>query len=251
MPRTASARRTTALSGSAGPRLDWGTIALLVVTYVVVAFTWDTVFVTPLKLLVVLLHEISHGLAAVATGGRIVEIQIQQGEAGHAVTMGGNGFLIYSAGYLGSLVFGVLLLVASTRTKVEKPVAALLGLLLLVVAVRFVPWGDNTFGKVFAFGTGALFIGLAALPRVCATVALRVVAVTSCLYVLLDIKSDVLDRPGGDSDAARLAELTGVPSLVWGLLWIAVSVAVTAYAAYVAVTGKPRADGVESPPVTL
>ena len=35
---------------------------------------WDTFVVYPFRLFVVFLHEISHGLAAVATGGRIVSI---------------------------------------------------------------------------------------------------------------------------------------------------------------------------------
>jgi hypothetical protein len=37
-------------------------------------FLWDTWLVTPLKLFVVMLHEVSHGLAAVATGGSIDRI---------------------------------------------------------------------------------------------------------------------------------------------------------------------------------
>ena len=39
-------------------------------------FLWDTWLVTPLKLFVVLLHEISHGLMAVATGGAIEKIVV-------------------------------------------------------------------------------------------------------------------------------------------------------------------------------
>ena len=41
----------------------------LLLAAVVYAF-WSTVYVWPLRLFVVLLHEVSHGLAAVATGGR-------------------------------------------------------------------------------------------------------------------------------------------------------------------------------------
>ena len=40
---------------------------------------------------------------------------------------------------------------------------------------------------------------------------------------MLDIKSDILDRPELRSDARMLAELTGVPTLVWGGLWIAIA----------------------------
>ena len=47
---------------------------------------------------------------------------------------------------------------------------------------------------------------------------------TSCLYAIYDIKSDVLDRPHLRSDARMLAEHTGVPTEVWGVIWIALAV---------------------------
>jgi hypothetical protein len=49
---------------------------------------------------------------------------------------------------------------------------------------------------------------------------------TSCLYAVLDIKSDILDRPELRSDARMLAEMTGVPTVVWGGLWIAAALLV-------------------------
>ena len=41
---------------------------------------WDTVVAYPFRVFVVLLHEISHGLAAVLTGGRIVSIGLSVDE---------------------------------------------------------------------------------------------------------------------------------------------------------------------------
>ncbi len=53
---------------------------------------------------------------------------------------------------------------------------------------------------------------------------LKVIGLTSCLYAVLDIKSDVLDRPYLRSDARMLAELTHLPTIFWGLLWITIAV---------------------------
>jgi hypothetical protein len=44
---------------------------------------------------------------------------------------------------------------------------------------------------------------------------------------VLDIKSDVLERPELRSDAFMLAELTGIPTVVWGFLWISAALAVS------------------------
>src|SRR6266568_1272516 len=73
---------------------------------------WDTFVVYPFRVFVVFLHEISHGIAALVTGGRILAIGLTFDEGGVCVTDGGNRFLILNAGYLGSLFWGVLLLVA-------------------------------------------------------------------------------------------------------------------------------------------
>lgn len=247
--RAAPAPRVAGANGGGAPdmpartrtaSLDWKGLLVLVGIYLVVAFLWNTPWVLPLKLFVVLLHEMSHGIAAVLTGGRILEMQVNWNEGGHCVTAGGIPFFVVSAGYLGSLLFGVTLLLVGTRTRASPWVAALLGALVAVMAFRFIPlW---TFGKWFALGAGMALASLAVLPPVASEVALRVIGVTSCLYVLLDIKSDVLDQDHPQSDASALAQMTAVPAVVWGLLWIGTSVVVTVLAAKWAVTGaKPRA----------
>lgn len=229
-----------------GGRFDWRALVLLLVIYVGVVLLWETQWVYPLKLVVVLLHEIGHGAAALLTGGRVLEIQVAQGEAGHCVTQGGNGPVIYSAGYLGSLFFGVLLLLLATRTRAEQPVAALLGVLLIGVALVLIPWEHNRFGKTFGVLTGGLLVALAVMPRIWSASALRLVAVTSCLYAIVDIKSDVLDRPGADSDATRLAAVTDLSATTWGIAWILLSLIVTSGAFWLAVTAPPPGKGVDS-----
>jgi hypothetical protein len=224
-----------------GLQFDWRGFLILCGIWLVVVLLWNTVWVLPLKLFVVLLHELSHGIAALVTGGSIVELQVTGNEAGHCVTRGGVAFVVVSAGYLGSLAFGVVLLLVGTRTRASPYVAALLGALIVLVAFRFMPgW---TFGKGFAGLTGVALAVTALLPSIVPEIALRVIGVTSCLYVFLDIKHDVLDRDHPQSDASQLADMTGVPGVVWGLLWIGVSIVVTVLAAKWAVTGARAAQG--------
>jgi len=225
-------------SAAARPfRYDWKGFLLLCGIYLVVVFLWRTPWVLPLKLLVVLFHELSHGIAAVLTGGRIAEIQVSPDQGGHCVTAGGVPVVVVSAGYLGSLFFGVMLLLTATRTRVSPVVAGLLGAALAFVALRFMPAGSS--GQWIAGLWGIAFVVLAVLPRPASELALRIVAVTSCLYAILDIKSDVLDQDHPASDASQLAKLTGVPAFLWGVFWIGISVVVTAIAAKRAITGPP------------
>jgi hypothetical protein len=101
-------------------RFDWTGFVVLCLIYLGLAFLWNTGWVYPLKLFVVLLHESSHGLMALATGGSIVEIRVYPHQAGLTQTLGGNKFLILSAGYLGSLFFGVSILLVATRTRLSR-----------------------------------------------------------------------------------------------------------------------------------
>ena len=50
--------------------------------------------------------------------------------------------------------------------------------------------------------------------------SVRTVGLFSVLYALLDIRDDVFGAPAGAvTDATMLAQHTGVPSLVWGVVW--------------------------------
>ena len=199
----------------------------LLVVVVLIVLLWDTWIVYPLKILVVFFHELSHGLAAVLTGGSIERIELQAAEGGMAVTRGGSRFVILSAGYLGSLLLGGLLLVAAARSRHDRRILAGLGVVLLGVTLLFVrPWFG--FGMLFGLTTGAALLAAARLlGSAAADILLKVIGLTSCLYAVLDIKSDVLDRSELQSDARMLAELTGLPTVVWGLIWIVVAVLAT------------------------
>ena len=97
---------------------------------------------------------------------------------------------------------------------------AVLGVGLVAVTVLYVPAG---FGLLFglAFGAGLILSARFLSDQVNALI-LTGLGLTSCLYAILDIKSDVIDRPQLTSDAQMLFELTGVHTIVWGLLWIAI-----------------------------
>lgn len=209
----------------AGVRTDYRKVAVLAALIVAIAALWNTWAVYPLRLLVVFFHELSHGVAAMLTGGAIVEIRMNAREGGQCLTRGGVPFIVISAGYLGSLVWGGAILLLSTRTKPSPIIIELLGVLLLIVTLV---WVRPVLGFGFGFGllAGLVLVAMAYFfkPVVHETL-LAAIGLTSVLYAVLDIKSDILDRPHAISDAVLLAEHTGIPAIVWGLLWFGVSMA--------------------------
>ncbi|MYI07302.1 MAG: M50 family metallopeptidase [Gemmatimonadetes bacterium] len=190
---------------------------------------WNTPVVYPLKIFVVMLHEISHGIASVATGGSIEKIVLDPYQGGACYCGGGNAFLTLSAGYLGSLVWGLVLLAATNSRRIPtKTLVFGVGALVVLLTALYV---RNGFGLAFGLAFGAtLMIAGRKLGPAASRILMTALGLTSCLYAILDIKSDVLDRPHLESDAAMLAELTGVPTMTWGVIWIAIAVVVSALA---------------------
>ena len=185
---------------------------------------WPTVWVYPLKMFVVLLHEASHAMAAIASGGTVQRILLDPREGGAAYALGGNSFLMLSSGYLGSLVWGLGLMFVGLRTPARARIATyVLGAFILALSILFVRGG---FGFAFGIISALVLLGAARLlPARALSIMLTVLGLTSALYALLDIRSDVLQRPNLQSDAYMLGELTGIPTLVWGGLWVMLGLA--------------------------
>ena len=196
---------------------------LLVILAVVFAL-WQTPVIVPLKLLIVFLHELSHAAMTLATGGEVLSLEVSARQGGAVWSAGGNRFLILSAGYLGSLLIGVGLLLAALKTRADRAVMAGLGVVMLAVAVLYV---RSAFALAFTVGTGLAMVAAARfLPRAANDLALRVIGLTSMAYVPYDIFSDTIARSGLQSDARMLAEEFGGATVMWGALWLVVSVVV-------------------------
>lgn len=198
-------------------RVDTASVGLLV-AFAVAWWFWDAWWLFPLRMLVVAAHEASHALTALATGGEVIEVGLDIREGGHALTRGGLPLLVLNAGYLGSLLWGVALLVLTRTRAGARGMALLLGLGLGAMALAWVrPLLSFGFAYAVVAGASLVVLGLRAGEGLTRLV-LRGVGVFSVLYAFLDVRDDVF-LSDGLSDAALLAQATGVPALVWGVVW--------------------------------
>lgn len=187
-------------------------------------FFWDSIVLYPVKLFVVLLHELSHAAAALLTGGSIVEIQIDSRIGGHAITQGGWSWVIVSAGYTGSMLLGGAILLLSLRDRAVPVVAIATGIVVLLVTILFV---RNPFGLIFGLLFGVALLAAARwLPAQWLALLVQYLGATSCLYALVDVKEDLLTLQDRVTDASILAGMTGIPAIVWGVLWSTLSLIV-------------------------
>ncbi|WP_428539346.1 M50 family metallopeptidase [Profundibacter sp.] len=170
---------------------------MLVIT-VAILLLWFTPVIIPLKILIVFFHELSHALAAWLTGGSVDSISISPQMGGTTVTRGGNVFLQMSAGYLGSLLIGVLLFLGAVRSHADRIMMAGLGVVMLLIAALYIRDG---FALAFIVGGGVLMLVAARfLSRDVNDLVLRVVGLTSMIYVPMDIFSDTIARSELRSD---------------------------------------------------
>ncbi len=213
---------------------DFSALTGLLLLFAISVLFWDTIYLYPIKIFVVILHEISHGMAAVLTGGHIDRIEINAAIGGVCWTSGGHRGIILSAGYLGSMLWGSLILFIAAKTKYDNILGIFIGGGLILIALFFI---RNFFGFLFTMVLGLLMIILCVRSNnTVADFLMKFIGMTSALYVIIDIKSDLIDRTvdgnalysGMKSDAFALAEYLGFPqlSVFIGSVWMIIAILV-------------------------
>jgi len=202
-------------------------LPLLALTATIIAL-WSTPMLLPLKTLVVFFHELSHLLMVLLTGGSPEALTLTPHQGGSVLARGGNRFLILSAGYLGSLLIGLGVFLAALNSRADRWVTAMIGFTMLWVATFYV---RDLFALVFCLGAGLVLLAVSRwLAHEASDFLLRLIGLTSMIYVPLDIFSDTLLRSDLRSDARMLAEEFGGPTMFWGGLWFIISLGVVALA---------------------
>lgn len=202
----------------------WQLALLLILIFAL----WQTPVALPLKILVVFFHEFSHAITSILTGGEVISLSVSADQGGMVLSRGGNRFLTLTTGYLGSLLIGLVLLISALRTRWDRYVVMVCGTCLILVALLYV---RDTFAFGFTTISGLLMIGIGwFLSHGVNDMLLRIIGLSSMIYVPYDILSDTILRSGARSDARMLAEEFGGTTVVWGGLWFALGLAVIFFA---------------------
>lgn len=173
------------------------------------------------------LHELSHALAALATGGRVDRILVHGDGSGVALVAGGNLLLVASAGYVGSAMLGGLMIVYGNH---ERSARNVLWATAAALAISMLIWVR---GDLIGILSGLMWIGACALAAknlrertLIFTVqllgTLQCVAAFRSLFDLLQISALTETH----SDAQIMAQASGIPDVVWAVSWAAISSAV-------------------------
>lgn len=178
-------------------------------------------------------HELGHGLGAIATGGRFLELTVYPSLSGVALTQTYGAFsrvMVIVGGLLGPSVLGVIL-IALTRAFGRYRFALIL--LAAILALSLV-WAADAF-TLAAVGGAAAITALCAwkLPERVLLYVGTMVAIALCLSALTGfgyffIGNAVVAGAEYRSDTGVLADLWGGPHWLWGGVMAALSVAILA-----------------------
>ena len=216
-------------------------IALWVISTFV--FSWASYLVYPLQLFATFVHEGSHVLAALITGSHVDSLTVSPDTSGVVWSAASGWFsslLISSAGYLGTTAFGTLLLVwmrFGYSSKIGLYIASgFVGLMTIVFGLISPVWNvfstKATLGSIaFTVISGAvLTVGLFAIAKYASQkwidFALSFLAVQCLLNAIFSLKDlfFISTTTDAQTDALNMANATGLPSIVWVLIWIGISV---------------------------
>jgi len=248
------------------------TLLLAATISIILSFIpYAAVLTYPFRLFVTFIHEGGHALAALLTGNSVASLSIFMNGEGVTYTTNGGLFsqiFISSAGYLGAMTFGALLLAL-----IRKAIAARLVLLgcgifvfgLTMIYGLFKPvislsgWTGIPFtllaGTIIA--AGLILIARFASARV-ATFFVSFLAVQCVLNALFDLKDLFwLSSPfevARQTDASNMAQATHIPAIFWSVIWIALALGILWFAMRLYVAGRdkgyqPDLPFEEAPPV--
>jgi len=211
-------------------RLELRTLAFaLLASLLLWNLPFGGVLLYPFKLLATWLHELSHGLSMILTGVGFDRVLIYRDTSGLAYGSSEAGrvasAIIAAAGYMGTPLWGAVLLVVTPNGRWARWALLALSALLVVTALtvidmpdgdRFGPWAIGAIG-------GACAAAALVVPSRLRLAIAHFVAAQSCVDALLDIR--VLLRPAqvvggkvaGASDAHNMAAATFGTTATWAV----------------------------------
>ena len=140
-------------------------------------------------------------------------------------------------------------MILALRTKADRAVLAGFGGVMCLVAVLYI---RDPFALGFSIGTGAAMIATAWYLRPdVSDLVLRVIGLTSMIYVPFDIFDDTIRRSGARSDAFMLAEEFGGSTMLWGGIWLVLSCMAIALCLRHWLGGRQQPAFSQSSPLTL
>lgn len=175
----------------------------------------------PLNWLETYFHEISHGIAALLTGGEIIRIQLFPNGSGLCTTQGGFNFIIAFCGYAGATLWGWLLF--NLAKSHQRTAQIFSGFMIVFLIATIILWAHSDLLTIIIISSLAvMFVFIIKMRRL---KYLQLLIKFFGLSVILNsLFSPTYLFDGRDlGDGATLSSMTLVPEVIWVLIWCALA----------------------------
>ena len=176
-------------------------------------------------------HELGHGLGAIFTGGKFIELTVFPNFSGLARTATATDFqraMVIILGLLGPSLLGVLMIILTRALNWYRVAIVVLAVLLAMSQI----WAADSFTRL-ALGGGTLILGLIAwkVPNQAVLYTSHIIAIALCLNALTGfgyffIGNAEISGSIYRSDAGVMADILGGPHWLWGGLIAALSIVI-------------------------
>ncbi|KAJ3369010.1 hypothetical protein GGF31_005971 [Allomyces arbusculus] len=171
------------------------------------AILWNMPYVgrilDPLKLIVVTFHEFSHALVGKCTGAKVESVEVTPDQGGATRLRGGNACLVLPAGYIGSSIFGSILVFCAFDSTASQIAAGIVTLTMLMTLW----WARDNFTRgLTAFWFVIVTIAWVIKGGAALKAFILGVGTMSITYSFWDMVEDLIRRRVNHSDAAIFAK---------------------------------------------
>jgi len=165
-------------------------------------------------------HEISHGIAAIFTGGSVIRIQLFANGAGLCTTQGGIAFVISFSGYAGATLWGWGIYKLASAHQRAAQVFSVLIFVLLISSIIF--WGRDLLTWLILTVLASIFLLTIKLQKT--HYLQRLMQFFGLLILLNSLSSPSYLLDGRHlGDGAALASMTFIPEIIWVLIWFSIA----------------------------
>ncbi len=185
----------------------------------------------PIMFLSTWAHELGHGMGAIITGGRFIELTVFPNFSGLALTGTSNSFqrvMVLVVGLLGPSLLGVLMIILTRALNWYRLAIIVLAVLLAMSQI----WAADSFTRLALAGWMLILAAIAwKVPNKALLYVSHIIAIALCLDALTGfgyffIGNGEIDGSLYRSDTGAISDILGGPHWLWGGLIAALSVVI-------------------------
>ena len=165
-------------------------------------------------------HEISHGIAAMLTGGSVVSIELHLLGSGLCTTVGGSRFIVAFSGYFGAAIWGAFIYTMVDNVSKKRSIS-IAGIMIGMIVLSALFWGRDLITLLIM---GMMIVPFAVIIKTRSQFLVKYFLQFLGIYILLDSIKSPLHLIDGRyyGDGVTLSKLTGIPEIIWVFIWLCI-----------------------------